>query len=350
MIIKIDPLKPETDKVKIAAEAIKAGKLVVFPTETVYGLGANALDTEACKKIFLTKGRPQDNPLIVHISSMEMAEKLADIPREYRQKLNEIWPSPITFIVKKKNVLPDSVTAGLNTVALRMPAHPIALALIKEADVPIAAPSANLSGKPSPTAATSVIEDLKDKVDIIIDSGKTFFGLESTVIDLDTFTIARPGPFTIEEIAKKFGKRPKVFISSKEIKKPISPGLKYRHYAPNKPLFLFTGEKDDFVKIANGLEESFCFVGSEESCSKVYTKNAVKISLGSAKNLYEIARNLFSSLRLIDKLEPKFAICESFEERGIGLAIMNRLNKACGGSTFSNEQSLQKTLKKHVKN
>ncbi len=344
MILKINPIKPELDKIRMAANAIREGKLAVFPTETVYGLGANALDDEACKRIFLTKGRPQDNPLIVHVSSIEMAEKLAEIPKEYLQKIRQAWPSPITFIVKKKNILPNSVTAGLETVALRMPAHPIALELIKEAGLPIAAPSANLSGKPSPTEASSVIEDFGDRIDIIIDGGPTFFGLESTVIDLETFTIARPGPFTIGEITKIFGKIPKIFKQTKEIAKPMSPGMKYRHYAPSKPLFLFSGDNESFVNIANNLGKSFCFIASNEICGRIYNEKAVKIRLGSSKNLYEIAKNLFSSLRAIDKLEPNFAICESFEEKGIGLAIMNRLHKACGGAIFADENRLKKFI------
>ena len=348
MILKINPIKPEPELIKIAASAIKSGKLVAFPTETVYGLGADALNGAACSKIFAAKMRPQDNPLIVHVDSMKMAEGVGEIPKEYKQTLNEIWPSPITFIIKKRPALPDSVTAGLDTVAVRMPAHPIALAIIKEAKTPVAAPSANLSGKPSPTEARTIIEELGEKVDVIIDGGPAFFGLESTVIDLDSFTIIRPGPFTPEEITKKFGKRPKVYIALKNVERPISPGLKYRHYAPDKPLFLFSGNPSELAKISNGLDKNFCVIGSNELCDSIYNKNAVKIPLGAMDNTYEIAKNLFSALRSVDRYKVDFGLCEAFPDKGIGLAIMNRLVKACGGNTFSDAAELKKFKRKNL--
>ena len=345
MILKINPIRPEPKLIKIAADAIKTGELVAFPTETVYGLGADALNEAACNKIFAAKGRPQDNPLIVHVDSIKMAESVGEIPKEYRQILNETWPSPITVIIKRKGALPKAVTAGLNTVAVRIPAHPIALALIKEANTPIAAPSANLSGKPSPTEAKTIIEELGEKVAVIIDGGPTFFGLESTVIDLDSFTIIRPGPFTPEEIAKKFGKNPKVYVAPKNVQKPISPGLKYRHYAPDKPLFLFSGKPIELAKISNGIDKNFCIIGSNELCDSIYNKHALKIRLGARSNPYEIAKNLFSAIRSVDKYEIKFGICETFSDNGIGLAIMNRLGKACGGNAFSNVVQLKKLIK-----
>ena len=350
MILKINPLKPEPDKLKIAADAIKRGRLVAFPTETVYGLGADAFNENACKQIFLAKGRPQDNPLIVHVNSIKMADKLGVFPAEYKPLLNDIWPSPITFVVKKRATLPNVVTASLDTVALRMPAHPVALALINEAGVPIAAPSANLSGKPSPTEAKTVMKDIGDKAEIILDAGQTFFGLESTVIDLQSFTILRPGPFTPDEIARKFGKKPNLLSYTTYPKdRPTSPGMKYRHYAPDKPLFLFSGNKEELVTLVNKLDAHFCFLGSEETCNHIYSVKAYKLSLGSYKNAYEIAKNLFSTLRAIDNYSAKFAISESFDTQGIGLAIMNRLNKAAGGNTFSNIDELDKLLRKsHV--
>jgi L-threonylcarbamoyladenylate synthase len=350
MILKINPLKPEPDKIKIAADAIRRGGLVAFPTETVYGLGADAFNGNACKQIFLVKGRPQDNPLIVHVDSIEMANKLGVFPEGYKRLLNDIWPSPITFVVKKRSALPDAVTASLDTVALRMPAHPVALSLIKAAGVPIAAPSANLSGKPSPTEAKTIIKEIGDKVEIILDAGQTFFGLESTVIDLQSFTILRPGPFTPEEIAKKFGKKPNLLTNTTSIDiKPASPGMKYKHYAPDKPLFLFYGDKEKLIKLVNELDTRFCFLGSKETCNHIYSVKATKIPLGSYKNAYEIAKNLFSSLRAIDNYPTKFAIGESFDTHGIGLAIMNRLNKAAGGNTFSDISELNKLLRKsHV--
>jgi len=183
-ILKINPLKPQQKLIKVAARAIKRGGTVIFPTETVYGLGANAYNAEAALKVFKAKGRPADNPLIVHIADFNQLDDVAiDIPETIKSKLHIVWPGPLTFVLKKKESIPYEVTGGLETVAVRMPAHPIALSLIKASGVPIAAPSANRATRPSPTKAEHIIEEMKDRVDVIIDGGKTFFGVESTIID-----------------------------------------------------------------------------------------------------------------------------------------------------------------------
>ncbi len=257
LILKIDPNNPDMNKIKLAATVIRNGGLVAFPTETVYGLGANALDDEAVQKIFIAKNRPIDNPVIVHIANIDDLYMLAEkIPEEALKLASRFWPGPLTLLLKKSELVPDITTANLDTVAIRMPNHPIALALIKESEVPIAAPSANLSGRPSPTTAEHVIRDLNGKIDVIIDGGDVTFGVESTVLDLTSEPpyILRPGPVTIEEI-KTVIKNVEVHPVAKA-EKPIetviakSPGVKYRHYAPLAEL---DNEHVDII-IAEGIE------------------------------------------------------------------------------------------------
>ncbi len=351
-VIKIDPIKPEEDRVREAAKYIKDGKLVIFPTETIYGIGANALDENACKEIFRIKGRPSENPLIVHVSSLAMAQEIAEIPGEYMNVIKRIWPSPITFIVKAKDKIPKRVVAGLETVAIRMPAHPVALELIKKSGVPIAAPSANPSGKPSATNATLAIKYFKGKVDCIIDSGSSFFGLESTILTLDKLKILRPGPFTREEIEIAFGQKPfvdDVARGKASAKKSISPGTKFKHYAPDTPLFLYNGDAKKLAGIIDdlGAATSLVFIGSKESCKGLAKATGCStIELGPKANLYEIARNLFNGISLLDSMKVDFGIIESFDERGIGFAIMNRIRKASSGKSFGNLGQLSKYLEK----
>jgi L-threonylcarbamoyladenylate synthase len=343
IILKIDSLKPEHDKIKIAAKIIREGGLVVFPTETVYGIGANAFDDTACKRIFEAKGRPSDNPLIVTVASLEMAQEIGEIPEEYLEQIRRIWPCPITFIVKTKKKMPDSVTAGLETIAIRMPAHPVALELIKESGVPIAAPSANPSKKPTATNADQASKYFDSKVECIIDSGKAFFGLESTIIELKELKILRPGPFTTDEIEKAFGKKPKISKISEgkeSAEKVISPGTKYQHYAPDTPLFLFDEGTKKLIEELDNIEEvpNFAFIGSRESCEKLSKAfGCSTIDLGSEKEPYDIAKNLYDGLIMLDSLKVKFGIIESFNEEGIGLAIMNRIRKASGNNEFSEQ-------------
>ncbi len=347
-IISIDSIKPQLERISKAAKFVRNGGIVVFPTETVYGIGANAFDETSCKKIFEIKGRPADNPLIVHVCSLEEASKIAHIEDKYFKKIKKIWPSPITFIAQAKAELPKSVTAGLDTVAIRMPAHPVALSLIKEARQPIAAPSANPSQKPTATTGSQCIKYFDGRVDCIIDSGSSFFGIESTIIDLRTFTLLRPGPFTPKEIENAFSMVPLVgkIASGKASagQKVISPGTKYRHYAPETPLFMFEGAENKLTKIVESIEVPFAIIGSSEICSIADRIGCSTISMGSRKDPYNIAKNLYSSVILLDSLKVKFGIVEAFEEQGVGLAIMNRLRKASANKAFSTKRELLKLM------
>ena len=347
-IMRVDATKPDTGRISEAANFIRRGGVVVFPTDTVYGIGANAFDDAACRRIFEIKGRPADNPLIVHVQSVEQASELAHIDGKYLKKIRRIWPSPITFIAKAKAKFPASVTAGLGTVAIRMPAHPVALALIKSAGVPIAAPSANPSQKPTATTGLQSIRYFDGKADCIIDSGSSFFGIESTIIDLRTFTVLRPGPFTPEEIEKAFSIKPRVGRVASGTASArgavISPGTKYRHYAPETPMFIFEGEERQLKNIVEGINAAFAIIGSSELCSRSERLGYSTISLGSRKDIYGIAKNLYSAIILLDSLKVKFGIVEAFDESGIGLAIMNRLRKASSNKSFSTKKGLLKLL------
>lgn len=325
-VVKINPVNPEPELVERAARIIKEGGLVAFPTETVYGLGANARDDDSCKRIYWAKGRPSDNPLIVHISSLsELDDVVSDVPEFIRQKLEIVWPGPLTVVLKKGNVS-NTATGGLDTVAVRMPAHKIPLEIIRRSGLPIAAPSANRSGKPSPVYASEVEEDIGDRAEMIIDGGPSFFGVESTVIMFrgDEIMILRPGAFSAEEISRIFGM--KVSVSTNLEGAPRAPGMKYRHYAPSKKLYLLGNEKEIIEKCReNG---NFVLLGSKEMAMKVDCPSFV---LGSREDLYEVARNLFPSFRKLDRSNYDYGIIESFEEKGIGLAIMNRIKKAAEG-------------------
>ncbi len=347
-IFKINPEEPDVEVIRICAMYIRKGGLVVFPTETVYGLGANAYDVEAVKKIFIVKQRPMDNPLIVHIASFEqLHEVTSKTPPWVEEFLVKVWPGPLTVVLPKSNRVPEAVTANLPTVAVRMPLHPVALKLIEEADVPIAAPSANISGRPSPTTAQHVIEDLWGKVDAIIDAGETVFGVESTIIDLtrEPPVLLRPGPYPVEKLKEILGKDiviPGFARGLSEAGKALSPGMKYRHYAPRTPLILV--ELKDYsnplmvaLKVLEIAEENIskgkkvAILASSETAG-VYSKRvggkARIIILGSRNNMYSVARNLFKTLRDLDKLGVDVALVEGFEEKGVGLAVMNRLRKA----------------------
>ncbi|MCL4399465.1 L-threonylcarbamoyladenylate synthase [Candidatus Parvarchaeota archaeon] len=328
MLLKINAAAPEHEKIKIAAGCIRKGELVIFPTETVYGIGANALDEDACKKIFKAKGRPADNPLIIHVASVEMAESVGYIPKRYVETLKKVWPCPLTVIVKSKNLVSKAACAGLDTVAVRMPDNNIALELIKESRMPIAAPSANMSGRPSITEGIAAVEEFPNE--LVLDGGQCNLGLESSVLDLRTFRILRPGPFTQDDILKSFGRECHIY-GQRKIRKPISPGLKYRHYSPETKLYLYKGDKLDLIRLLNSENKEICFIGSDETCSRLINPLVKKINLGSIKAPEVIAKNLFSAIRHVDELNVPFAVAESFEEKGIGLAIMNRLEKASSG-------------------
>lgn len=311
-----------TNSVSKASSFIKKGEITAFPTETVYGLGANAYDEKAVRKIFKAKGRPADNPLIVHISAKKDIEILAEeIPESAKKIIKKFFPGPITVIFKKNEIIPDSVTAGLDTIAIRMPSSKIARALIKASGVPIAAPSANLSGSPSPTSFLHVLEDFKGKIPCVLKGPKAKYGLESTVVDCTGKIplVLRPGVVTLEQL-RKIDRRIKQQRRSKKIK---SPGQRYRHYSPKAKVVLITNyaclRKGQELLITNF--EKAAFIGLK--------KNKMNFSIIKVcKSPDDYAKNLFSFFRECDAGGINTIYCEKVSEKGIGLAIMNRLKKA----------------------
>ena len=329
----------DLDRIDRAADIIRNNGTVVFPTETVYGLGANALSGEAVKGIFKAKGRPSDNPLIVHISSMNMLFYLIGSPLSDGAMLliEKYWPGPLTLIFKKSGKVPYEVTAGLDTVAVRMPDNKIALELIKRSELPIAAPSANLSGKPSPTLPEHAIDDMQGRVDMILCGSKSRIGVESTVLDLsgEKPVVLRPGGVTLEELESILG--PVEFdrgsVSEAEI--PKAPGMKYTHYAPDADMIIVRGELDSIrnkiqelvsEKTAKGYKVGV--LASDETES--YYQGCRVLSLGSRTNTEIIASNVFEKLREFDKLGVDIIFAEALDEKHMGMAVMNRMKKAAG--------------------
>lgn len=322
-------LKP--DEIRKASHIIRSGGIVAFPTETVYGLGANALDGEAVAKIFRAKRRPADNPLIVHISSREMLNMVAkDIPALAFKLMDAFWPGALTIVLKRKEGVPDITTGGLDTVAVRMPANDIALALIKEAGVPIAAPSANISGMPSPTKAEHVMKDMDGRIDAVIVGDDCKVGVESTVIDLTVTppALLRPGGLSLEDIIETIGE---VNVIEESVK---SPGMRYTHYSPKTRLILVEGERKSVLVEINRLIHEYRKHGlragalvSRESAPDIECD--AKYILGSVTDLKEVAGRLFSGLRFLDEAGVDVGIAEGvFPEKREGRAIMNRLRKA----------------------
>ncbi|EZH66227.1 hypothetical protein DH09_09835 [Bacillaceae bacterium JMAK1] len=324
----------DTESVSKAVDIWKKGGLVAFPTETVYGLGANGLSTEAVAKIFEAKGRPSDNPLILHIGHIEQLKTLVLEVNEMATTLVEtFWPGPLTLVMKRQPEVPNIVTAGLETVAVRMPDHPLALTLLQSVNLPIAAPSANRSGRPSPTRASHVKADLDGRIDAIIDGGATGYGLESTVIDVsgEEPVILRPGGVTQEMLEDALGFR---FEQSRSMspaeEAPRSPGMKYRHYAPNTSLILTTG-LEHTNDVLNELKRS----GKRTAVAVIdewreQVKADVVFTLGAGADLHAISSNVYHVLREVDEVLPHVDVLvfQTFEEKGLGRAIMNRLNKA----------------------
>jgi L-threonylcarbamoyladenylate synthase len=344
-IVKLDPLRPDKDVIYKVADILRSGGLCAFPTETVYGLGADGYNSDAVIKVFNVKRRPMDNPLIMHVDSVRMFEEVSEhVPETAYKLIKEVWPGPLTLIVRKSPKVPKEVTAGRSTVAVRCPGHPIALELISALGRPIAAPSANLAGRPSPTTAEHVIKDLVGLIEVIIDGGETFFGIESTIVDLTTDppTLLRPGPITVEDLVKILGsdvRVPNFARGLSEAEVALSPGVKYRHYSPNTPLILIeTRDYSDLSRLVNTVlnrasEEAskglrVAIVCSSETMKYYLGRGYEVLCIGSRSNPYEVAHNLFSTLRLIDSLGVDIAIVEGFKEVGLGLAIMNRLRKA----------------------
>lgn len=329
-------LKNDNDytKIKPAAESIKQGKLVLFPTETVYGIGANALNVQAVKDIFIAKGRAQDNPLIVHIANIEMLKELVQNVGEIEEKLiKNFWPGPLTIIFEKKSIIPDVITGGLNTVAIRMPSNEIARKLIEYSSLPIAAPSANVSGKPSGTIVEDIIDELDGKVDYVIDAGKVDIGLESTVVRVvdNIVHILRPGKITPEDM-EKLGLE--VFIEKQILgeynknEKVMSPGIKYKHYAPTTKCILVYSEDEE--KMAEEINKQIQEKNAVVICK---TQNVDKYNspykLDMGQTLEQISNNIFTLLRKADKYNAEIIAVEGVTKEGLGLAIMNRLLRAC---------------------
>ena len=337
-------MRPNTAAIEIAADQIKKGGLVAFPTETVYGLGANALNATAVRRIFKAKNRPADNPLIVHVSDIDMAHEITKrIPERIETVTKKVWPGPITFLLYGSKAVPAIVSADTPKIAIRVPAHPVALALIRAAGVPIAAPSANTSSRPSPTNAQHVMNDLRGRIDLILDGGDTFFGVESTVIDSTShpYTLLRPGAFSLEEIRKLFHniRVPRAIRYAKQSKVALVPGMKYRHYAPQKPLFMISKhllkESSDLIEKAR-----IGVLCSKEVYQECNSKFPHAIILGSENNLYDVARNLFSSFRQLDTFRVNFGLIQTFDEKGIGFAISNRTKKASDQKRINSKRDL----------
>ncbi|MGC9182139.1 L-threonylcarbamoyladenylate synthase [Thermogladius sp.] len=352
IVARVDPLNPDEGVIERAAEVIRRGGLVAFPTETVYGLGANAYNKSSVLRIFEVKQRPADNPLIIHVDSLDMLHEVArDIPEEAYKLMSKFWPGPLTLVLPKTDRVPYEATGGLDTVAVRMPAHPVALRLISRAGVPIAAPSANLSGRPSPTRGEHVVEDLYSKVEMIIDGGETLYGVESTIVNLlvKPPVLLRPGAYPVEEIERVLGVRvhvPGFARGLSEAERALAPGMRYRHYAPETPLLLVETDRYDadglarltlkVAELASEFKEGkVCVLASKETLARYSGLGAEVLSLGSRSNLYEVAHNLFSALRKIDELGCRVAIAEGFPEQGLGLTIMNRLRKASSRRFFT---------------
>ena len=337
-IVKMDPENIDYNIIKEAADIINNGGIVVFPTETVYGIGADALNDEAVDKIFKAKGRPQDNPLIVHIAKLEELYDLAlDVPENAILLAEKYWPGPLTMVLYKKDILSDKITAGLSTAAIRFPEDKIALALIKESKKPIAAPSANTSGKPSPTEASHVIEDLMGKVDMIIDGGSTCIGIESSVVDMTSEIpmILRPGGVTKEDIVKVVGEcdyDPAIIKSNEKIV-PKSPGQKYRHYSPKAKVILYKGKEENIARKINSDYEQFQSEGYKVGImstvqTEKYYAGKTTICCGDRTKPITISSKLFKDLRDFDHMGMDIILAEAVDEQELGKAIMNRLGKA----------------------
>lgn len=321
-------------QLKEAARLLRENEAVAFPTETVYGLGANAMEDEAIAKIFAAKGRPSDNPLIVHIGTKSQLDGIVrEIPPVAEKLMEHFWPGPLTIILPRKEGISERVTAGLNTVGVRMPDHPVALALIEEANVPVAAPSANRSGRPSPTLASHVYEDLNGKIAGIVDGGATGVGVESTVIDCtsEVPTILRPGGITKEQLEAVIGNVSLDPALKDEKEKPKSPGMKYTHYAPKAPLSIVEGSREFIQRIVDEKKKEGFKVGvlTTEEYQHVYSADVV-LSCGMRNDLASVATKLYDVLRTFDASEVDVIFSESFPNEGIGNAIMNRLTKAAG--------------------
>lgn len=357
-IVRIEDKMPVREELlEEAARILREGGLVAFPTETVYGLGGNALDADASRKIYAAKGRPSDNPLIVHIAGMEeLAPLVEEIPESARRLAEAYWPGPMTMIMKKSARIPAETSGGLDTVAIRMPADPVANALIRLAGVPVAAPSANTSGRPSPTTAEHVIQDMNGRIDVILDGGAVQVGVESTIVDLsgDHPVLLRPGAVTVPMLEKILGPVELDPVLTKPLGPdvhPKAPGMKYRHYAPKAEMILVEAEncggteegcssteEDGTMRVVreiNRLAEEALRTGKRpgilatDETAPLYRAGEVR-SIGRRSDEASVAHNLFAVLREFDSIGVDIIYSEAFPEDDLGLAIMNRMNKAAG--------------------
>ncbi|WXG47388.1 MAG: L-threonylcarbamoyladenylate synthase [Candidatus Atabeyarchaeum deiterrae] len=345
-VLRVNPQNPDQDAIEEAAGIIKRAGLVAFPTETVYGLGADALSHDGVLRIFEAKGRPSDNPIIVHVSTVGDLKRVAEeISPLAKVLIDRFWPGPLTLLFKRKQTVPDITVAGLDTVAVRMPRHLVALSLIRTSETPIAAPSANVSGSPSPTTADHVLSDLNGKIEMILDGGESNIGVESTVLDITCTPpmVLRPGGTTVEDIESYIGKielHPTVLAEIKlDEYLAKSPGMKYRHYAPRAVLFLVEGENLERVRskvqeTADNLKrQGKRKVAIIAPSGYSYKADTVK-SLGDREKLELIAKKLFPTLRKMDEEKVDAIVVEGVKIQGLGLAIMNRLRRASGGNTI----------------
>lgn len=340
-IIKIDRYNIDKDKIQYAAGLINRGSVVAFPTETVYGLGANALDSKAVRDIFTAKGRPQDNPLIVHLSDIkDIYDLILDIPDYLGLLADVFWPGPLTIIFRRSKLIPDEITAGLDTVAIRIPSHPVALELIRSSRVPLAAPSANSSGKPSPTLASHVYEDLKGRIPLIIDSGPCDVGLESTVLDLTSGrpVILRPGKITSDDLSPYIGDVTNL-SSSDNYSTPRSPGLKYKHYSPDAPMIIVEGDPEKTAEkilalCSQSLEQGKRpgILATNQTYDFYTNTNIPTICLGNRNSPSEIAAVLFDSFRKMNTYGVDIIYAEGLPPDGIGFSVMNRLRRAANNN------------------
>ena len=336
VIKKVDENNIDIDIIREMAEKIRNGETVIFPTETVYGLGANAMDEDAAKKIYLAKGRPSDNPLIVHISDIEEVDKIAlEVGEKAKKAMENFWPGPLTIILKKKEIVPNVTSGGLSTVAIRMPSNKIANALIRESKTQIAAPSANISGRPSPTKAEHVVKEMSGRVSGIIMGGDCDFGLESTVVDFsdDKPMILRPGSITkemLEEVLGEVSIDPSLSKKEDNIKAK-APGMKYKHYSPNAQVYIVKGGENNVITKMNELSRKNHAENKKTGImcmSKDVDKFECDYVVDLGKDYNEVAANLFDALIKMDeaKMDIVYSVC--FESRGVGQAIMNRLLKS----------------------
>lgn len=342
----VTDLNKDIEYIKEAANIIRNGGNVAFPTETVYGLGADALNEEAVKKIFKAKGRPQDNPLILHVASKDISSLVKEVPPVAQKLINKFWPGPLTIILNKKDIVPDITSANLKSVGIRMPEDEIALKLIELAKTPIAAPSANISGRPSPTDVERCIEDLLGKIDYILGGKKSRVGVESTIVDCTVTppVVLRPGAITLENLKEvNDGIELDIGLMKKPTEdfKPKAPGMKYRHYAPKAKVIIVSGNREKTIEKINEMVHNY--VGEGKKVGVLASKeNSIKykegkiIVLGSLLDLEEVAHNLFEALRSFDDIGVDVIIAEAFEEKGLGIAVMNRLKKAAGFDIIEN--------------